>query len=538
MSWTPPNDCLGDITAVRVTASDAENWTQGHCEMHLGLKTHPKIWPQVPAARRAPYRGPLFRVADVIEATHRLEAAGVLRAAAFERAKRQLNGSHPGDRAYAEHALEQYFELHEAREAEIGPMAHLGNWHVVPRGQAELAVWGPVYETVEGIREVRRFRLDRAKRKDTEWADIAAWVAKEVPGKHQPSSVHVVEVGLLDGLEYSVVSGEGPDTADSRFALRGRAAANSAAMGETRIPGRDCAACKIYATCEALIPASGILQQSEPAAWTRSVSASDLTRYENCPAQWHMLSEHLPSEDDGNEAQFRGIAVHTWLKEAHQRSTPCQSTDLADPDADDLGLIEGLVERADYKAAYPYLKNHVENCVLADPDARVLAVEETQYCLDQTSDVIVAVKPDLIFAKDNTLVMHEVKTTQHQQLPDDADSARDRYLAVALNLTAMEAGLVEQFNCDRGEVHLEIITPLGARTYRYELSDEILMMMARERVRTAASGWVHDTAWEALPGPHCAWCPVRRWCPERDTHTAAAGGSLGVKPGDGDLPPF
>ncbi|WP_284749588.1 PD-(D/E)XK nuclease family protein [Amycolatopsis sp. RTGN1] len=521
-----------------MTASDAENSALGHCQMHLALKTHPRIWPYEPAPRHAPYRGPLFRVADAIEAIHRLEAAGVAHTAALDRAKRKFNGSHPGDHTYAEHALDQYVEFHEAREAEIGPMVHLGNWHLVPQGRAELGVWGPVYETSEGTREVRRFRLGRAKTKDTEWADIAAVVAREVPGNRLASRVHVVEIGLLDGLEREVVSDEDAAAIDSRFAGRGRNAANSAATGKTRTPGRDCANCKIYATCDALIPTPGALQQDQQAAWTRSVSASDLDRYENCPAQWHMLDEHLPSDAEGSDARTRGIAVHTWLKEAHKRNTPCRPSDLRDPDDRDLGLAEGLIERADYRAAYRYLRNHVESCPLADPDTKVISVEETQYCLDKSSDIIVAIKPDLILLQDSTLVLHEVKTTQNDQLPPDADSARDRYLAVALNLTVMESGLVERFSAERGEVHLEIITPAESRTYRYELSDKILGMIARERVRAATTRWANDVTWKTSPGPHCAWCPVRRWCPERDTHTAATSGNLGLIQEDATPPPF
>lgn len=538
MNWTSPDECRGNADSVRVTASDAENRAQGHCEMHLGLKARPRVWPHEPAARRSPYKGALFRIADIIEATHRFEAAGKDRATALERAKLRLNGAHPGDQAYAEHALEQYFDFHEAREAELGPLVHLGNWTVIPWKQAELGVWGPIYEAADGVREVRRFRLDRAKRRDTEWADVAGLVAKETRGARQAEFIHVVELGLMDGLEYTVANGEDRQAVDRRFAMRGRGAANSVAMGGARKPGWDCATCKIYATCDALIPTPGALQQVKMAAWTRSISATGLTRYETCPAQWHILDEHLPSDRDDSEAQFRGIAVHAWLKEAHKRRVPCQMADLAEPDANHLGLVEGIVDRPDYQAAYPYLKNHVENCSIADLDVRVVAVEETQFCLDKASDVIVAVKPDLIFTQGSTLVVHEVKTTQRLLLPDDADSARDQYLAVALNLAVMETGLLEWFNCDRGELHLEIITPTGSRTYRYELSDEILMIMARERVRTATTGWAHDTTWPALPGPHCTWCPVRRWCPDRDTHTAAADGNLDAKSEDTDTPPF
>lgn len=537
MSWTSPDECSGNAGIVRVTASDAENSVKGHCEMHLSLKVRPKVWPSESAARRSPYRGPLFQVADVIESAHRFEAAGIDRDVAIERAKLRLNNAHPGDRVYAEHALEQYFEYHDAREAELGQLVYLGNWTVVPWRNAELGVWAPIYETADGIREVRRFRVDRAKRQDTEWADIAGLVAKQVQGSRQAIAIHVVELGLMDGLEHFVANGEDRDEVDRRFASRGRVAANAAVMGMTRTPGWDCESCKIYATCDALIPAPGALQQAEPGAWTRSVSAKDLDKYEVCPAQSHMLDEHLPSDREGSEAQARGIAVHAWLKEAHKRRIPCHLEDLADPEAPHLGLAEGLIDRSDYRVAYPYLRNHVESCALAGVDTNVVVVEETQYCLDGASDVIVAVKPDLIFTQGNTLVVHEVKTSNQPQLPDDADSARDRYLAVAMNLVVMEAGLVERFGYDRGEVHLEIITPTESRTYRYELTDEILMIMARERIRTATTSWLQDTIWPTRPGPHCSWCPVRRWCPDRDVHAAAADGNLEQKLEDG-TPPF
>lgn len=541
MTWEARYESRGNSRLIRVSASIAED-SYGVCPLHLAWKSRPELWPTSEGARRSQYQGPLFRLVDAISQVHLLTDRGIDLDAAIARSKGLLQSLHAGDLAFAEHALERYFEYHEAREEELGPLRFMTKWSVVPLSvNAQLAVWGPMYESLRGDREIRRLRFSSARRDHTVWADIAAHVASKSPGRRRAAAIHVVEVGLADGCERHILAGISPAEAERLYMDHGREAANKVALGTETRPGRSCAECKLTNVCDALVPVPGVLQLERPTRSTVSVSANDLERYEACPSRWHMESEHLPSEREETEAQRRGMAVHTWLQAAHGRGVPCAHEDLVDfSDGNStLKLADGVLEADDYRLAEPFLRSHIDVCPLRAPSVQITSIESNIYGHDTVSDVVVASKPDMVFLQDGRLVLREVKTTEKQP-PIDADDARTRFLTVSLNLLLLESGLVRDYEVEAREVQLEILTPGGGYLFSYTADDHVLMAMTKSRVRNLAREWANDNSWIAKPGPHCVWCPVRRWCPDRDTYAMSAVNTERVSAGagDDDLPPF
>lgn len=513
MTRTPTVTRTSDREMVRVTASDAEESSHS-CGVYLKWKVHPNA---LPTSRKAQAHSPksgLFVVADAIARVHKRQGDGAALDEAIQEAKEAFPTLHPGIAAYASNALEQYFEFHESREAKIGKLRFMKNWTTVRYSDnqtAQLAVWGPMYESESGIREVRRLRYGTARSSESAWSAVAARVAADAPGHYAVGNVNVVEVGLLDGSEQIIVDGDSPLQAKERFDRHGKAASNNAVTGTDLTPGANCPRCKVLTTCTGLIRLDNAIQQPVDRRRARSVSANDLARYEECPARWYMESENLPTAPEHSEASLRGQAVHAWLRAAHGRMSRCTSVDLPPPEAEHLGLAEGVVPREGYRLAYPFLREHIEVCPVPRDASSVISLERTVHGYDSACDIVVTARPNMMLRDENKLIVYEVKSTQ-RPLPADADEARARYLDVAFDLVMLRAGLMAHHSADTGQVNLEVLTPSGARVFEYRTDDATLMVMADGRIRNLARAWLGDEDWRTAPSPHCKWCPVRRWC--------------------------
>ena len=66
----------------------------------------------------------------------------------------------------------------------------------------------------------------------------------------------------------------------------------------------------------------------------------------------------------------------------------------------------------------------------------------------------------------------------------------------------------------------------------------------RARSGGQSADWHEDKTWKTQPGPYCAWCPVRRWCPDNEVWQngpAKPGQDAAVSPAPvpaPDEPPF
>lgn len=548
MAWDPVAAVVGDRSAVTVSATDVGSTAA--CGRHLALKVRRGVklfdgWGR--SFGDVPFV--LATVNDLVLAAHGrggLEDYPAHRA--WLRRQMDLLKVHRALRPFVEHAVDTVLEAHELLEGETGPVRLLRRSPEVGRSEPPrrlLTVWGPLYETDDGVREVRRLRVGRAKTDgDPLWNATAAFVAAMVPGNVDPTRVRVTEVGCLDGS--TAVQFDGT-VAEARALYDGGARARASALvDEDHVaPCRSCGDCKAAGSCGALAPVDGALGQDAHGLCTRSVSPTDLRSYDACPAQWLLHREaKLPNEASDSPRQAVGSDVHLWLEAAHRRGVGCEPGDLPAPGAGDGPALDVLTQER-YAAAHPYLVGHPKVCPLNVPGATLVAVEETLSGFDHTADVVLVMRPDLVVARGGDVVVREFKTADQPYLAG-AKQAFDTHLQVAFGLAMLRAGLTGRLGGTAGVFEVEVMVPgdpAGHKVYEWRTDKPGVGLLATEEVSRIAAAWHVDATWETRPGPHCGWCPVRRWCPDRDVWASpvpTADSGPGV-PDDGarhEEPPF
>ncbi|MET9437557.1 PD-(D/E)XK nuclease family protein [Streptomyces sp. NPDC006551] len=437
----------------------------------------------------------------------------------------QYSDLHPGVERYVAHAVEQYLDTHDELAAQYEEVRFFAFDPVVGSQGREVAVWAPLYSSVDGVREVRRLRVNKARSSAEEhdrWATVAAFVAAGVKMRVPPVKIRIVEAGLFDGSTEVVFEGT-PDEVRTRYETYGRPVIKNLLEATDYRPGQSCQNCKLAGCCPSLEDLSGCLGQRRPGTHTRSVSAADLELYLKCPARWYLETVcRLPAAGMSSEASDRGRIIHRWLAQAHARGTRCTEQDVAL--LGQVGVFTGTLTAEEYAKTREFLAAHVRSCPLVD-GVEVVAVEPSTYGYDGTADVVIASQPDLVYREaGGRIFIRETKTTT--QMPADESDAFDRFFPVPwlMNIasTAKDAfGETEILPV----VELEVITPGGARVFTWDLErDQDMVRMARAEVRQRAGSWIRDATWSSSPGPQCTWCPVRRWCPDAaDAHGDADG---------------
>ena len=550
MSLSPYLNLTGDSRSVKVSASDVANPSE--CGRFLALKTRPAVrtadgWSRLfsPWDKRLP-----FALGDVIELV--IEARAAEDSASYGGLRDWLlhsidqRGVHRLLRSYVRQAVENILEAHEAIESEIGSLRLLAlNPHVGPADRM-LTVWGPLYATEDGIREIHRFRFGTVHDKDDAtrevWSDTAAFVAASYRRGEPPERVRVVEIGAVDGSSMVIFDGTAGE-ARARFAVNGRRRAAAVTEEDHVVPCRSCGDCKAAGSCRALVAVDGMLGQPGRGHSSRSVSPSELEQYLRCPGQWLLdTCAHLPKEHGSGEGATRGYAVHRWLAAAHTRQRGCSPADLPHPGTG-LGLADGVLTEAEYEIAHPFLSQHVSQCPLSAPEAEVVAVEIDMYGYDHDAEVVPVTRPDLVYRVDDVLVVREVKTAR-EQYGSGKDEAYDRHLQIPFLITMLNSGLLAQYGARAGAIEVELLTSTQHCVWSWDPSDPTVAAVAAGTIRRAVEGWHTDSAWDTHPGPYCAWCAVREWCPDRDLWQERASATEGAETptvttgSDEDAPPF
>lgn len=529
MTWEPQIDLVVDSDDIRVSASDAASTCE--CGRYLALKVRRDVRSPVWQPRRPPWgEGVPFMlgiVKDIVIAAHAVPD----KTGTYEDLTEWLHETiermnvHRLLRVYVAQAVENILDVHDAIESEIGSLRLIKFWPEIGSNDRILNVWAPLYETEAGLREVRRIRIRSAhgpaddedeNEDDQAWAIAAARVALRYRNRDRHvRRVRVVEIGAADGT-HSVPFEGTPEQIEAAYDKRVKPRIMSLIAADHVVPCRDCGKCKVAGVCDGLIPVAGMLGQTERGLMTRSVSPSSLDQYRRCPGQWLLMELHVPREAGVGEAQLRGQRVHQWLKRAHGRGRACTRDDLPAPGAG-LGLAAGQLTEDEYASIHAYLRHHIDGCGLADDDVELLAADENVYGFDGDADLVPVTRPDLIFRRGDELVIREVKTIETGP-PPDRDAAFDRYLQISFTLQLLSAGLVARHGGTAGTVELEILTPTGRDLWRWATTEGPMMRQAAGIVRRVTAPWHRDTAWETTPGPHCSWCPVRVWCPDRDLY--------------------
>jgi hypothetical protein len=510
-------DLVGDPNIVKVSASDISGTHE--CGRFLGLKTRPTVkvidgWQKLfPQGDRAPF--PLGDIVDLLVeadkcdfATYEAQSAWLTEAINRRRVHRLV-------RTYVTLAVENILEAHESIEAEVGRLLLLVADPVVGPPNRRLTAWAPLYTTEDGIREIRRFRLGSAKadEESVRWASVAAYVTAEYRGGPPPHRVRVIEIGAVDGSLKVLFDGTATE-ARSQFLASGRDLARAVAEDDHVVACHSCGDCKTAGSCRTLVSVDGVLRQPGRGYSSRSVSAKDLEQYALCPAQWLLNSElHLPSDSDGGGGSARGLAVHKWLRAAHARGVPCTDVDLPQP-GNGLGPGEGILTEGEYEAAYPFLGHHLRQCPLGSDGVLVLA-DENVYGYDHHAEVVPVIRPDLMYKVGNRLVIREIKTAE-QSYEEGRDDAYDRFLQVPFGIMMLKAGLMRLHGATSATMEIELLTRAQPFVWAWEVDNPAVANVAAGDVGRAVNDWHVDHTWATRPGPHCAWCPVRRWCPDSD----------------------
>lgn len=231
---------------------------------------------------------------------------------------------------------------------------------------------------------------------------------------------------------------------------------------------------------------------------------------------------HLPADEEteshGADAD-RGRAVHLWLKTAHSRGLRCSEEDLPDVRESHHVAVSELNEDS-YGAALPFLRQHLKHCPMSE-GVRILSADERLYGWDVTADAVVVSKPDLLYMRDESLVVRETKTT-NLGLPEDEASARDSFDEIVYwLLSLLDRGWRQHYGVESAVVELEILSGSGSALYSYPTTDSTLMLIAETRVMHRVSGWHYDTEWPTKPSEHCRTCPMAVWCPDRERYLNA-----------------
>jgi hypothetical protein len=187
----------GDSRFVKVGASDVAG--SSACGRFLALKTRPAV-KAVDRWRRlfAPWGEDPFPLGDVIGlvreadgydfATYEEQAAWLAGAIDKRKVHRLL-------RAYVSLAVDNILDAHESITAEVGPLRLLPGEPWAGTATRKLAVWAPLYETDDQVREIRRFRLAsaRVEEESARWSVIAAFVAADSRLTAPPRRVRVAD---------------------------------------------------------------------------------------------------------------------------------------------------------------------------------------------------------------------------------------------------------------------------------------------------------------------------------------------------------
>ncbi|WP_377569415.1 PD-(D/E)XK nuclease family protein [Micromonospora sonneratiae] len=488
--------------------------------MHLAVKSRPGLKPAAwPRRDKPPVPVRLFM--DALDAVE-FDRRPVDEALNSVLAKQPL---HEGLAAFIKHATRSYLSVCEA-EPSMLPVARWWVVQHVEQGVRELWAWGRRYRSADGaVRELRLIRLANMLERQRSEAEVAVaaytaaygrpapwpdeWEKKFlVRAREEVSRVVVADVDLTEGLRRVLFDGAIEDAA-ALYEKDGRRAAIQVVHGQTRRPGGDCLKCRLVLACDEVTRAPGLLGlRSYRRAKLRQVSISDLRYYDNCPAQHHLQTLHLPKINEYATPARIGQAVHRYLETLHaEASGPCQHADMPadtswpdpqwelDADAAEVGMR--------------MLTYHPSVCPLQE-NTSDLRIEKTFVFHDTAAQALVIAKPDLVYRDDGAWVWRETKTTRRRQR--GGEDVVTEFPQVALATAILGRGLLGG-PVDSSRVELEILRPGGADLIMVDPSDPQELDKAYAVLRKMAQPWREDNTFAAAPGDNCRTCPVSRWCP-------------------------
>ena len=191
-------------------------------------------------------------------------------------------------RPYVEQAVDNVLDAHASIEAELGTLRPLIKDPVIGNPGRELTAWAPLYDTEDGIREIRRVRLgnahDNPDEDELRWAAAAAQVAATYSRGATPQRVRVVEIGPADGSIAVLFDGT-VDAAKAFYAFHSRERASAIVVEDHVVPGLSCGDCKVAGACSELLQLDGMLGQERAGMVAASVAPPALVPHRRCHGQ-------------------------------------------------------------------------------------------------------------------------------------------------------------------------------------------------------------------------------------------------------------
>lgn len=470
-------------------------------------------------------QGPFMAILDMVE------GEGVDVDEAFRELDRRIAAGrnrpvHEGVRAWTAHAVRTYLRAFGQTDDAMVPV--LQKWeyrrHLSrrdDRGATDYAItaWGRCYTSADGrMRELRliKNRLGAGKRTVAEISVAALVVAAGEPGP-PPERVRILQVALVDGAVETLFD-DNVESALKLYRAQGKATLGELVDNVEYRPGGTCAGCALAPRCPALPRAPGLLGIADRSRPRRTWSATNARQYRDCPAREYLRRQWLPIDTDieYGPAAERGRAVHAYLERRHAAlpTAPCTTDVPRSWENDGRRLSE-----EDLALGRKLIRHHAEVCPLQHVhDTSDVRVEPDLVFDDADADLVVLVKPDLLYRERGAWVWRETKTvgSDHRRNRDPLVEYPQLALAVAL----IGAG---RLGGGHGRVELETLRPGGP--------DLVIIDPFTAEVRAAAGRALadHVRAWHAddrflpVPGPHCARCEVARWCPSGPGTPAGAG---------------
>lgn len=393
-------------------------------------------------------------------------------------------------------AAEHYLDFLEGHEEAVGTLTYTSYLtSTTVTEEFDSKVWAPVYRRDDGSAEVHRLRRGRATGVCDAWATAAGWVVSRALGV----PVSVVEVGLEDGVEAVLVDLATAEDLRAPFASTVLPTLRGLHIDDNPVAGRDCGDCAAAAHCPAVIAVDMFEGQRDGNPWVRSLSVSDLKVHARCPRQWRLRDLRLPAQPFSNDGLERGLLVHEAIAAAHRAGGGCAVGDGADDGLDEQG--RGM------------LNAHATLCDRTD--RLTVALEQTLVMWDTGAQVVLYMKPDEVCRQGSTLVVREVKTTGKPQLVSDRTAARDEYHDVlGWALAAMRGGLLDHYGAERGTIELEVLTATAGAIHVFDTDSVEADLLVGAWIDGSPAQWLMDTSWPTRPGPACATCAYRAWCPD------------------------
>ncbi|MEV5543617.1 PD-(D/E)XK nuclease family protein [Saccharopolyspora shandongensis] len=375
-------------------------------------------------------------------------------------------------------------------------------------GNYRIRVWGRCYRSLDGrVHEIRVPTYSSAGRERTKAEEaVAAFIVASAGADVE--TVRVREFYCLEGKAgHLLYEGSPAEVVDFHREVGAPALASVVNSTEYR-PGDPCVKCRYRVGCRGLPAAPGLLGIEDRRRPRRTWSVSNGRYYRACPAKDHLRRSRLPTawKLERSAAAERGRSIHDHLHVRHRHwpGVPCA------PDEEPMWTSEP--DGAELDAALLMLRQHAEVCPLRGlPTGAEIRYEPSLAFDDTNADVVVKVEPDLLYTDRGSWVWREVKTTRAASSRgfDSLESLPQIALAVLVLGRQLLGGDRRQ-----SRVELEVLRPNGVDLRQFDPFSRELQQEARDVIRRLVTDWHRDEEFAPRPGPECARCEVRRWCPD------------------------